>query len=278
MKRLAHISDLHFGRINPQVVDGLLRDLTIQNPDLLVVSGDLVQRAKPSHFAAAREFLHRLPFPYLVVPGNHDIPVYNLLKRFTDPFRLYRRYITADLSPFHVDDQIAVLGINTARAVILDFSAGRLNRTQIARIRDVFDPLPNHLFKVLFTHHPFLPPPNAPDTRLVGRRRLALPVLERCGVDLMLAGHLHMAYSGDIAQSHPQAARSILVAQASTATSTRLRGEANAYNLITIDPPRVAFRVRVWNGDSFADGPLSDWRKEGDRWNLLGSNDAPPPT
>jgi 3',5'-cyclic AMP phosphodiesterase CpdA len=278
MKRLAHISDLHFGRIDPQVVDGLLRDLTIQRPDLIVISGDLVQRAKPSHFAAARDFLQRLPFPYLVTPGNHDIPVYNLLKRFTDPFKLYRRYITSDLSPFHVDDQIAVLGLNTARAFILDFSAGRLNRAQIARIRDVFDPLPNHLFKVLFTHHPFLPPPNAPNTRLVGRRRLAMPALERCGVDLLLAGHLHLAYSGDVGQPHPQSARSILVAQASTATSTRLRGEANGYNLITIAPPRASFQVRAWDGEGFTNGPLSDWRKDGDRWILPVTDDARPPS
>ena len=268
MKRLAHISDLHFGRIDQTVVDGLLTDLTARRPDLIVISGDLVQRAKPRHFEAARAFLRELPVPYLVVPGNHDIPVYNLLLRFTDPFGHYRRYICDDLSPVHIDQDIAVLGINTARSMILDFSEGRLNKAQVQRVRDVFCTLPDTVFKVLFTHHPFLPPPGAPGTQLVGRHKLALPALESCGVDLMLAGHLHKAYSGDIMSFHTQVARSILVAQASTATSTRLRNEANAYNLITIAPPQVTFEVRSWEGAAFTGGLVSTWMKQGRRWTL----------
>ncbi|ALG71472.1 3',5'-cyclic-nucleotide phosphodiesterase [Azospirillum thiophilum] len=268
MKRLAHISDLHFGRIDHRVVDGLLADLTAQAPDLIVISGDLVQRAKPRHFKEASAFLEKLPFPYLVVPGNHDIPVYNVFRRFTNPFGHYRRYITTDLSPLHIDDEMAVLGINTARPVIMDFSEGRMNRRQIKRVREVFSDMPDTMFKVLFTHHPFLPPPDLPGTRLVGRHKLALPALESCGVDLLLAGHLHKAYSGDIMSFHTQIARSILVAQASTATSTRLRNEANAYNLITVAHPDVTFEVRSWEGAAFMGGLVSSYRKHGQRWTL----------
>nr|WP_246499903.1 metallophosphoesterase [Azospirillum soli] len=270
---MAHISDLHFGRIDPHVVEGLLADLTAAKPDLIVISGDLVQRAKARHFEEARAFLQRLPFPYLVVPGNHDIPVYNVVRRFIDPFGNYKRYISRDLSPFHVDSEIAVLGINTARSVIMDFSEGRMNKAQIQRVREVFCALPETVFKVLFTHHPFLPPPDAPGTKLVGRHKLALPALESCGVDLLLAGHLHKAYSGDIMTHHTQVARSILVAQASTATSTRLRNEANAYNLITIAPPRVTFEVRSWEGAAFTGGLVSTWRKDSHRW-LMEAQDS----
>ncbi|WP_042703261.1 metallophosphoesterase, partial [Azospirillum sp. B506] len=109
MKRLAHISDLHFGRIDQRVVDGLLADLRAQAPDLIIISGDFVQRAKARHFEEARVFLEKLPFPYMAVPGNHDIPVYNVFKRFTDPYGHYRRYISNDFSPLHIDDEIAVL-------------------------------------------------------------------------------------------------------------------------------------------------------------------------
>lgn len=272
MRTLAHISDLHFGRIDHRVVEGLLTDLIATKPDLIVISGDLVQRARARHFGEARAFLERLPFPYLVVPGNHDIPVYNILRRFTDPFGNYKRYITRDLSPFHIDSEIAVLGINTARSVIFDFSEGRMNKAQIQRVREVFCELPGHVFKVLFTHHPFLPPPDDPKTKLVGRHKLALPALETCGVDLLLAGHLHRAYSGDIMSHHTQVARSILVAQASTATSTRLRDEANAYNLISIAPPTVTFEVRSWEGAAFTGGLVSTWRKDGHRWTLQSQN------
>ncbi|MBP2298540.1 metallophosphoesterase family protein [Azospirillum picis] len=268
MKRLAHISDLHFGRIDQRVVDGLLADVTAQAPDLIVISGDLVQRAKRRHFEEARAFLQKLPFPYMVVPGNHDIPVYNVFRRFTNPLGHYRHYITTDLSPLHVDDEVAVLGINTVRSVISDFSEGRMNRRQIERVREVFCGMPDTVFKVLFTHHPFLPPPDLPKTRLVGRHKLVLPALESCGVDLLLAGHLHKAYSGDIMSFHTQVARSILVAQASTATSTRLRNEANAYNLITVDHPLVTFEVRSWEGAAFTGGLVSTYRKQEQRWML----------
>jgi len=268
VKTLAHISDLHFGRIDQRVVDGLLADLTERRPDLIVISGDLVQRAKRRHFEEARAFLDQLPVPYMVVPGNHDIPVYNVFRRFTNPFGHYRHYISKDLSPFHVDSEIAVLGINTARPVILDFSEGRMNKAQIQRVRETFCELPETVFKVLFTHHPFMPPPDSPTTQLVGRHKLVLPALEDCGVDLMLAGHLHKAYSGDIMSFHTQVARSILVAQASTATSTRLRNEANAYNLIAIAPPQVTFEVRSWEGAAFTAGLVSTWRKQGHRWEL----------
>lgn len=269
MKTLAHISDLHFGRIDVQVVEGLLADLIIHTPDLVVISGDLVQRAKARYFAEARAFLERLPFPYLVVPGNHDIPVYNVLHRFLDPYRNYKRYISRDFSPLHVDAEIAVLGLNTARSVILDFSHGRINKAQIQRVCEVFKELPDTVFKVLFTHHPFLPPPGAPETRLVDRHKLALPALEDAGVDLLLAGHLHKAYSGDLATFHTQVARSILVAQASTATSTRTRDEANAYNLIRIDAPNLSLEVRAWGGAGFIHAAASTYTKNGPRWVLL---------
>ncbi|WP_207478973.1 metallophosphoesterase family protein [Arenibaculum pallidiluteum] len=270
MRTLAHISDLHFGRVDPAVVEGLLADLEEVRPSLVVISGDLTQRARKHQFMAARDFLARLPAPYLVVPGNHDIPVYNLLTRFTDPFANYRRFISRELDAVHQDEEIAVLGLNTARSFILDFAEGRVNRTQMRRIRSVFTDLPSGVFKVVFTHHPFLPPPDAPDTRLVGRVRHALAALEEAGVELLLAGHLHRAYNGDVSSHHPQLARSILVAQASTATSTRLRSEPNAYNLISISrddaPRRLEFLVRVWDGARFCAGLHSRYVKEGVRW------------
>jgi 3',5'-cyclic AMP phosphodiesterase CpdA len=269
MRTIAHISDLHFGRIDPKVVEALLQDLEARRPDLIVISGDLTQRARRSQFAAARDFLDRLPSRHMVVPGNHDIPVYNLLARFANPFANYHHYIGRDVNPFWHDEEMAVLGLNTARSVILDFAEGRVNRNQMERICGMFRTVDDGLFKIVFTHHPFLPPPDAPSTRLVGRAIRALRVLEDAGVDLLLAGHLHRAYSGDIMTHHAHVRRSILVAQASTATSTRLREEPNAYNLITLDRPDLSFEVRSWEGARFTGGLKSRYRKEGTRWTLL---------
>ncbi|EWY39174.1 3',5'-cyclic-nucleotide phosphodiesterase [Skermanella stibiiresistens SB22] len=273
MKRtVAHISDLHFGRIDPMVVEALVEDLTEQKPSLAIISGDLTQRARRGQFEDARAFLDRLTMPYMVIPGNHDIPNFNLFGRFTDPYRNYKRYISEDLCPVHQDDDLVVVGVNTVRPWILDFAEGRISRSQIKNMHRTLRDAGPERFKIFFTHHPFLPPPDAPETTLVGRARLALRRLEDAGVDLMLAGHLHKAYNGDIMSHHTKVARSILVAQASTATSTRLRNEPNAYNFITIDghgdDATVTFLVRSWEGARFTPGLRSSYVKKKDRWEL----------
>src|SRR6185503_12471780 len=99
MRTIAHISDVHFGRTDPAVVEGLIKDLSEREPSLLVVSGDFTQRARERQYAAAAAFLKRLPAPQLVVPGNHDIPLFDIVRRFFFPLARYRRHITADLRP-----------------------------------------------------------------------------------------------------------------------------------------------------------------------------------
>ncbi len=268
MRTIAHISDLHFGRTDPAVVEGLLADLRARRPDLVVVSGDLTQRARTEQFREARDFLDRLDLPLLVVPGNHDIPAYDLVARFTRPLQRYKRFITQDICPLHCDDEIAVFGLNTARPLIAhwNWAHGSISLGQIARARRILGTLPPATFKVVVTHHPFLPPPDALETRVVGRAVQALEVFKHCGVDLLLAGHLHRSYSGDVAAHHTVIERSILVAQASTATSTRLRNEPNAYNLITIDHGRLTLTVCLWNGTGFEPRQREHFRKSANRW------------
>src|SRR6186713_1589421 len=109
MRRIAHLSDLHFGRTDPAAVEGAIEAVRRLKPDLVVISGDLTQRARSHQFRAARSFLDRLPRPQIVVPGNHDIPLWNLFARSFSPLRKYRRIVTPDLTPFFADDQMAVL-------------------------------------------------------------------------------------------------------------------------------------------------------------------------
>src|SRR5438270_7731495 len=116
MRTIAHVSDLHFGRIDPPVAEGLITDLASRQPSLLVVSGDFTQRARAGQYRQAAAYLKRLPEPQLVVPGNHDVPLWDFLRRFLDPLGRYRQFITDDLCPVFRDEQMLVLGINTARA------------------------------------------------------------------------------------------------------------------------------------------------------------------
>jgi len=263
MRRLAHISDLHFGREEPAVVEGLLADLAEAKPDLVVVSGDLTQRARRAQFRACAAFLERLPAPRLVVPGNHDIPLYDVARRFLDPLGRYRRFIGA-LEPLYADPELAVLGLDTVRPT--RWVDGRVSAAQVEHIRTRLGPLPPEVFKVIVTHHPFVPAPRDPSPARIEGAPAALAAAEAAGVELFLAGHLHAGYLADLRQHHASLRRSILVAQAGTAVSNRRRGEPNGYNLITIAPPDFSFEVRAWDGTRFQTRTVDPYRRGATGW------------
>jgi len=264
MTTLAHVSDLHFGAETQDVVHALLADLARTKPTLLIVSGDLTQRARTRQFQAARRFLDGIACPKLVVPGNHDIPLFDVFRRFLSPLTRYRRHIADDVNPFVSIGGVAVLGLNTARSNT--WKNGRLSEEQIDTIRGALAPLSEETVKVLVTHHPFLPPPGDPSPPLVGHAAQALRVAEQSGVDLVLAGHLHHGYTGDIRTHHRDIQRSILVAQAGTATSHRTRDELNSYNVIHIERQRIGFGLRVWDGRAFDETRFAEFLKVGIDW------------
>jgi 3',5'-cyclic AMP phosphodiesterase CpdA len=264
VKTIAHVSDLHFGREDPAATTGLIEDLHAVRPSLVAVTGDLTQRARRREFAAARAFLDALPAPRVVVPGNHDIPLFDVARRLLAPLGRYHHYISRDPDPLYRDDEIAVQGVNTARSNT--WKHGRISERQIADLRDRLCALPGPLFKVLVTHHPFVPGPRDRRPVVVGRGLAALEVAAACGVDLLLAGHLHEGFTADVRAHHVTLRRSMVVAQAGTAISHRRRGEPNAYNLVTIDPPRMCFEVRGWTGRRFEATAMTEYRKEGEEW------------
>ena len=229
MRTLLHLSDIHFGRFDDGTLDPLLKIVRSIQPDVVVVSGDLTQRARPEQFQAAREFLAMLPKPQVVVPGNHDVPLHNLAARLYQPLTNYRRYITGNLHPFFADAEIAVLGINTARSLI--WKNGRINPRQVAHIQAEFGDIGTDVTKVLVTHHPFDLPEHYTAGDLVGRARQAMKTIADCGIDLLLAGHFHIGHAGHTAVRYKTAAHSAIFVQAGT-LSTRGRGEPNSFNAI----------------------------------------------
>jgi 3',5'-cyclic AMP phosphodiesterase CpdA len=264
VKRLAHLSDLHFGEEDPALVEGVLRDLRALAPAFVAVSGDLTQRARSREFESARRFLDALPAPHLAVPGNHDIPLFDLLRRFLSPLARYRRHIGEPDGAFWTDGELAVVGVNTARSNT--WKDGRISVSQVATLRARLCGAPTDAFKVVVTHHPFVPPRRDPAPPVVGRAVLALHAAAECGVELLLAGHLHEGYSVDVREHHEGVGRSMLVIQAGTAVSHRRRGEPNAYNLITVDLPRLELQVRAWNGSAFAPALVTRYAREQDGW------------
>lgn len=230
MRTLVHLSDLHFGRLDHAILPQLRRTIEKISPDVVIVSGDLTQRAHPEEFEQARDFLDTLPGPQIVVPGNHDVPLHNLYARLYLPLREYRRFISDDLEPYYRDGEIAILGINTARSLV--WKNGRVNLRQISRIEERFCEA-KHVMKVLVTHHPFDLPAEYGQRDLVGRAHHAMAKIARCGIDLLLAGHFHLTRTGHTALRYQIPGHSAIYVQAGT-MSTRARGEANSFNNIRI--------------------------------------------
>jgi 3',5'-cyclic AMP phosphodiesterase CpdA len=255
MALFVHLSDLHFGAHDPRLVDAVERRIEDIKPDLVVVSGDFTQRARTDQFEEACRFLARLRdsgHEVLGVPGNHDVPLYDVLRRFLSPLTRYKRYIDDSLCPYHELPDVAVLGINTARS--LTFKDGRINEEQIAFIRNSFARHHADTVRVLVTHHPLfaLPIGDGPDLgKAIGGQDLALDAVADAGVDLLLAGHNHRA-SAHHATDLVTGAGSALVIQAGTATSTRLRDEEQSFNIIVTASDMVEVAVQAWDGQAFA--------------------------
>jgi 3',5'-cyclic AMP phosphodiesterase CpdA len=245
MRTIIHLSDLHFGRVD-QALLGPLRDLIHSiAPSVVVISGDLTQRARSEQFEEARDFLDTLPGPQIVVPGNHDISLYNVFRRFVKPLDRYKRYITDDLDPIYVDEEIAVVGVNTARS--LTIKDGRVNKDQVAKIREQLTGLDPQITRIVVTHHPFDLPTSFEEQDLVDRAPMAMEVFAECGVDVLLAGHMHVSHAANTASRYQIDAYAALVVQAGTATSTRGRGEVNSFNLLRVEPERVEVDRYGWD-------------------------------
>ncbi|HEX6530356.1 MAG TPA: metallophosphoesterase [Burkholderiales bacterium] len=234
MRVLAHVSDLHFGRLERAALEPLRRGLRRLAPDLLLVSGDLTQRARRGQFREARAFLDTLPGPQIVVPGNHDVPLYNVLARFLQPFGGYRGAIGRELEPGYADDEIAVIGVNTAHG--FTFKKGRVSDAQLARLRARLEGLTQ--LRILVMHH-------------------FCPELCALGADILVAGHAHASRVS---------ASSSLVVHAGTATSSRTREEPNSFNVLRVARGRVALEQHVLRGGAFVRAMAATFRKDGEHW------------
>jgi len=230
MRRILHLSDLHFGRTRPDLLEPLLSLAADLAPDLVAISGDFTQRARREQFVEAAAFLGRLRVPWLGVPGNHDISLDNLVVRVLDPWGRYRSLIHEDLSPRHEDEEICVIGLNTVNRFA--HQAGRIGQGGLEQIAGAHREGPGRTL-VAVMHHPLENPPGS--TKAPMRHALrGVEALGRAGADIVLSGHLHSAHVAPLST-----APGILMVQAGTGLSTRLRSEPNTLNLLTIAPGDV---------------------------------------
>jgi len=246
MRTLVHLSDLHFGRIDPALVDPLRRAVVKVKPDLVAISGDFTQRARRPQFAEARAFIDSLNLRTLVVPGNHDIPLYDVVSRFAAPLDYYRRYISDNLEPEYVDEEMIVLGVNTSRALMFPLGEGRISVDQVDKVVRRLASAPASLLRIIVTHHPFDLPPGVHRRRLLGRSVMAMERLALANADLFLSGHLHIAHVSHAIDRYEFAGHSALIVQAGT-VSMRGRGEVPSFNVLRMQRPEIVLSRHAWD-------------------------------
>lgn len=247
---ILHVSDLHFGPpFLPVVADTLLATAERLSPDAVVVSGDLTQRAKVHQFAQARDFLNQLPdVPQLVIPGNHDVPLYRVTERFLKPHALYRRFISEDLNPVLRVKGAVLVGLDTT-SPYRNITNGRIHRWQLDHCSRTLSDAPSDAARIIVAHHHFAPAPDYLHDWTMPHSRRAIDCFVELGVEMILGGHLHRAFIGNSLDFYPGTDREhgIIIVQSGTSTSRRGRGrerEKNSFNLVEIR--RATLTVTHW--------------------------------
>ena len=264
-RKIVHLSDLHFSWVDEALIDPLVRCVCEIAPAILTVSGDFVQHAWPNEFESAAALLARLPGRQILVPGNHDMAFLNPVRRITQRLRLFRKYITPDPQPFYRDDEIAIMGLNTARVEHL--RGGRIRDWQVDLLEERMSAVPAGLIRVLVTHHPFDLPETFHAREIVARGSQAIERVVKC-VDLLLAGHMHISHAGPTAERYKAAGHSAVFVQAGTAISTRSRGEANGFQVIETGPASIEVQTFMWESErsSYLPYALSRFKRSASGW------------
>lgn len=232
MSLVLQISDPHFGTEQPPVVEALVRLVRDQAPTLVVLSGDITQRARRRQFRAARAFVDRLGAPAtLAIPGNHDIPLFNLAARLFTPYANHCREFGSDLEPMFESEQLLVIALNTTR--IYRHTDGEVSAGQIARVaRRLERAMPSQL-RVVVTHQPVAVTRAQEQTNLLHGREAAVRSWAHAGADLILGGHIHLPYVLALHEQFAGLRREVWAVQAGTAVSWRMRHDAgNSVNLL----------------------------------------------
>ena len=258
---LMHVSDLHAGPpFNPRLAEQVAREAHELRPDLLIASGDFVQRADfVSQWRTITTFLKTLPEPRLVVPGNHDVPLFNPFNRLFRSLDRYKRYISADLNPVFELPGLAVVGGCTAHGMTID--GGYLSPAQAATLESKFSRVPPGACKVAVLHHHVVNPPGSHGRRMISNAKAAVDLLDRWGVELLLCGHIHVSYVGTTLDVRPDLRQGTIICQSGTTTSRRGKGRErgkNSYNVIEIEDNVIRIGQHMYLEDAGRFAPVAE--------------------
>jgi len=248
MSVLLQISDTHFGTEQPHVVEALVAMAARLRPDVVVLSGDITQRARPAQFRAAKAFVDRLGARVLAIPGNHDIALFDLWARLTRPYARYAAAFGADLEPVHSSQDLLVVCVNTTRA--WRHKNGEVSTAQIHRVSKLLAAATPRQLRVVVVHQPAAVTQARDRPNLLRGCDTATRAWSAAGADLVMGGHIHLPYTLPM----PGLARRLWVVQAGTAVSSRTRPRVpNSVNVLrwgeATDEGGFQTHARVGAGD-----------------------------
>lgn len=241
--KLIHISDLHFGLHNPALIECFLQDMAEIKPDIIIISGDLTQRAKPPQYQLLLSFLQRLPAVVLTVPGNHDIPLNNLFARLVYPFKNYKHYIASSFNNEFHNDKLRILGVNSVNPFRV--KDGQLTRKIRQQIKDYFSPDFDGI-NIIFFHHNFdyMEGWHKP----LENYRQFVDYLKASPIHIVCTGHLHYANVSVLEKNEEQ---SCLLLHAGSLLCLRSKDGLNSYYAMTIEQQSCQLQWRVFKQDGF---------------------------
>lgn len=251
MSVVLQVSDPHFGTERPMALAALERFCTELRPDLLLITGDITQRARPAEFSRAKAFVDRLAVPArLVIPGNHDIPLYAVASRLLQPYRRYERaFGVAQDGEFETDD-LLVISLNTTRRY--RHKHGEVSDAQIERTAQRLSRATSAQLRLVAVHQPVAVTKEADLVNLLRGHAKAVRRWSEAGADAVVGGHIHLPYVLPLHERRHDLPRPIWAVQAGTALSTRVRGGIpNSVNVIRTGPAREGV-VERWDVDETA--------------------------
>lgn len=249
--KLVQISDTHFGTVRAPVAEALLRLVEAEAPDLAILSGDITQRARTREFDEARAFVDRLHVPaWLAIPGNHDVPLYNLPARLFAPYAGFQRVFGDDLEPAFENAALLVLSVKTTRRY--RHIDGEVSGEQIERVAGRLRAAKPRQLRIVVTHQPVHVTRTEDEKDLLHGHERAIHTWAAAGADIIMGGHIHLPYICPLHEAYPGLARPVWAVQAGTALSWRIRYEAdNSVNVIHYDQPGRCV-VQRWDYDAQA--------------------------
>jgi len=232
MTTLLQVSDAHFGTEQEPVVQALIQLAHAQEPDVVVLSGDITQRARRHQFSAAKRFIDQVnPPAFMAIPGNHDIPLFNVFARILSPYGNYSRVFGTNLEPEFSADHLLLIGVNTTRP--RRHKDGEISAAQIDRVAQRLRDAPARQVRIVVVHQPVLAIRPGDKANLLHGHREAVPAWSAAGADIIMGGHIHLPYMRSLRTTFESLPRDTWTVQAGTAVSSRIRQRVpNSVNLI----------------------------------------------